>query len=160
MARVDPTAKADPLRATRRFMATGIVSAAVGMGLAVAAAVTPIGASADRGNVAADQRVPQVDHTPVDASALIRQVAGSRLIRPSQVQAAVKDTGAAARLLERLKLQSVVNMGGESVAYVRVGQEGVRSVRAGGRVLDFVVESVGPGAVKLSLDGVVVTLTH
>jgi hypothetical protein len=87
-------------------------------------------------------------------------VAGSRLIRPAQVQPAVKDSGAAQKLLARLKLQSVVDMSGEHVAYIRVKDEGVQAIRGGSYVLDFLVESVQPGRVRLSLDGVIVELAY
>lgn len=147
-------------RATRRFMVMGVAAGVMTLSLLVFASVAPIAGSNRSANRSAQPSVPEFQGPVADTHSLLTKVAGSRLIRPAQVQAAVKDTGAAQRLLERLKLQSVVNMNGEPVAYVRVNKNGVQSVRAGGRLLDFLVESVKPGEVKLSLDGVVVTLRY
>ncbi len=96
----------------------------------------------------------------LDSQSLLLKMAGRRLIRPAQIQAAVKDTGAAQRLLSKLKLQGVVQMGGDHVAYIQVADRGVQTVRVGSSVLDFMVEAVESGRVKLSLDGVEVELTH
>jgi len=91
---------------------------------------------------------------------LLVKMAGKRLIRPSQVQAAVKDTGAAQRLLAKLNLQGVVDMRGNLIAYIGVKGQGVKTVRQGGSVLEFVVKSIEPNRVVLSLQGVEVELTH
>jgi len=88
------------------------------------------------------------------------QIARRRLIRPPEVKAAVKDSGAAQRLLEQLKLHGVVRMEREYVAYVEVTERPVRAVRKGEKLLEFVVESVAPGRVVLSLQGVEVILEH
>lgn len=146
-------------------MIAGLVCCGLAVVAVIASLVIPVDSQEELAAQHSRQEVPQIQLSGVpgagaDYDGLMVKVAGSRLIRPAQVQAAVKDTGAAQRLLERLKLQSVVSMGGQPVAYLRVNKEGVQSVRAGGRVLDFIVESVKPGEVKLSLDGVVVTLGH
>ena len=99
------------------------------------------------------------DAMPSIAS-LKAQIARRRLIRPPEVKAAVKDSGAAQRLLEQLKLQGVVRMGQEYVAYVKVAERPVRSVRKGEKLLEFDVENVTPGRVVLSLQGVEVILEH
>jgi hypothetical protein len=91
---------------------------------------------------------------------LLAKMAGRRLVRPAQVQAAVKDTGAAARLLAKLNLQGVVDIGGELVAYIQVDKRSVKTVRKGEKVLELTVEEIQPGSVKLSLEGVVVELSH
>ncbi len=88
------------------------------------------------------------------------QIARRRLIRPPEVKAAVKDSGAAQRLLDQLKLHGVVRMEREYVAYVEVDKRGVRAVRKGEKLLEFIVESVAPGRVVLSLQGVEVILEH
>ena len=91
---------------------------------------------------------------------LMASIAERPLIRAPQVQAAVKDSGAAARLAKMLKFQGVVNMGGESVAYINVDKSGVKSVRKGQKILEFVVERIESGGVVLSLDGVEVNLGY
>lgn len=138
----------------------GLVAFAVGVAAMVAAAAWPIPGDAELESMGGVSRVPEAPEAAVTAADLARAVAGRRLIRPSQVRAAVKDTGLAARLLERLKLQSVVQMHGESVAYVKVENGGVKSVRAGGRLLDFEVRQVEPGRVVLVLEGVEAVLSH
>ena len=100
---------------------------------------------------------------PVDApdvSLLLETMAGRRLIRPSQVQAAVKDKGVAARLVKKLKLQGVLRMGDTLVAYIAVKDQGVQTLREGEMILEFLVKSIEPGKVTLSLEGVEVVLSH
>jgi hypothetical protein len=91
---------------------------------------------------------------------LLAKMAGWRLIKPAQVQAAVKDTGLAQTLLKRLKLQGVVQMGSTLTAYIQVEKQGTQTVKQGGKILDFIVQKVEPGGVTLSLEGVEVTLSH
>ena len=91
---------------------------------------------------------------------LLSRMAGVVLIRPAAVQAAVKNDGTAERLLKKLKLCGVVELGEERVAYVQVEKEGVRTVRKGQRLLDFVVEDIEGGKLTWSLEGVVVVLDH
>ena len=93
-----------------------------------------------------------------DLAGLLRQAAGSELIRPAQVRAAVKDTGAAGRLAKMLGLQGVVQIEGTFTAYIAVKDQGVKTVREGDKILDFVVKDLEPGRVVLSLDGVEVQL--
>jgi len=144
----------------RRFMGVGIVLLLAAVGLAIAACLVPVAIDEESMAASRHQLVPRMTGVSLDERQLTQAVAGRRLIRPAQVQAAVKDNGAAQRLLERLKLQSLVQMGGEPVAYVRVKGEGVQSVRAGGRILDFRVDKITAGGLTLSLDGVVVLLSR
>lgn len=96
----------------------------------------------------------------INTNLLLKKMAGRRLIRPSQVQAAVKDTGLADRLAKKLKLQGIVQMKGSYVAYIGVEKQGVKSLKEGEKILDFLVESIKGNEVVLSLDGVQVTLQH
>ncbi len=93
-----------------------------------------------------------------DLVSLFGKMVGRRLIKPSQIKAAVKNTGAAARLLKKLKLQGIVQMGGSSVAYIKVEKKGVKSIRQGDKLLEFVVTKVKSNHVVLELDGVEVKL--
>lgn len=95
-----------------------------------------------------------------DTGPLLARIAGMRLIRPTQAQAAVKDSGAAKQLAKNLKLHGVVETGGELVAYIQVEKQGVKTVRKGETVLDFTVERIEPAKVLLSLQGVEVWLQH
>lgn len=91
---------------------------------------------------------------------LVREVAARNLVRPAQVLAAVKDTGAAQAMLKRLQLEGVCDTGSGTVAYVCVdGREHV-SVRRGDALLSFAVADVESGRVTLSLEGVEVTLGY
>ena len=66
--------------------------------------------------------------------------------------------------MKRLKLQGVVHIGVEVIAYIEVGEDGakgkatVRRVREGENVLSFTVETIEPGSVTLMLDGVLTKL--
>ena len=144
----------------RRFLAFGVALFVATACLLLAACFIPITIAEESMAASSRQSVPQIVETTLDEQGLTQTVAGRRLIRPAQVQAAVKDNGAAQRLLERLKLQSLVKMGGEMVAYVNVKGEGVQSVRTGGQLLDFRVDGIAAGGLKLSLDGVDVLLSR
>lgn len=91
---------------------------------------------------------------------LLPSLAGRNLIAPSQVRAAVRATGTEAALLKKLRLQGVLDLGGQPVAYVQVEKEGLKVVHEGDKLLEFSVVSIKPGHVALSLDGVAVSLTH
>jgi hypothetical protein len=96
----------------------------------------------------------------IDLRPLLVKVTGRTLIRPAEVQAAVKSDGTAERLVKQLKLEGVVTMGGTSVAYIRVKQDGLKAVREGDSVLEFSVKRVEPDKVTLSLQGVTVPLDN
>lgn len=97
---------------------------------------------------------------PPKMEELLRKVSDRRLIRPAQIQAAVKDNGVAEKMAKNLKLRGVVQLGKDMVAYVEVGKFGVKSVHSGEKVLEFVVEDIQPGLVTLSLNGVNVVLRN
>lgn len=96
----------------------------------------------------------------LSVSDVLRQTAGRRLIRPAQIIAAVKDTGAAERLVKRLKLQGIIEMGGRKVAYVQVDGQNTVSVREGQKVLDMTVAKIESSRVEFSLDGVQASLAY
>ena len=95
-----------------------------------------------------------------DLSSFLAEMAGRRLFRPAQIQAAVKDTGLARKLLGGLTLCGVTQIGNDRLAYVKTKAGAVKKVKVGEKVLDFVVEQIEPGQLTLSLDGVNVKLTH
>jgi hypothetical protein len=97
---------------------------------------------------------------PTNIQSLLVKIASRRLIMPSQVKAAVKDTGVARKLLEKLKLRGVVQIGADQVAYIRVEKKTTRKVREGEKLLSFVVKKIESGKVVLSLEGVEVVLRH
>jgi len=147
-------------RLADRFTIVGTVmllTAAAGLVLSL---LVPVKETESTANVAGGTELPALPETGKDLKPLLVKMAGVRLIKPPQVQAAVKDTGAAAKLVKKLALQGVVRMGDELVAYISVVKEGVKTVRRGGHVLEFVVEDVAPGKVTLSLQGVQVVLEH
>ena len=101
-----------------------------------------------------------IPHDQPELSPLMHQMAGRYLIKPAQIKAAVKDTGIADRLAKKLKLQGIVQMGGKSVAYVQVEKQGVKSVKEGDKLLEFLVEKIGADQVTLNLDGVQIKLQN
>ena len=146
-------------RLTGRFISAGVVVFGLGVIALVAAVVVPISGEAASLRERSRQLKSPLSESQ-DVQPLLLKMAGVRLIKPSQVQAAVKDSGAAQRLAKKLKLQGVVQMPNGLVAYIKVDNEGVKSVREGGKVLDFVVDRIEPGKVTVSLQAVVVTLEH
>lgn len=141
----------------RRAGLTALAFSVLAMALAIALPVRadPKVRPADTGV----ERLRQAWQKP-DWAELLPLLAGRNLIAPAQAQAAVRNTGAAAELLKRMRLQGVVQMNGEPAAYVQVEKEGLKVVRKGDKLLEFSVEAVEPGHVNLSLDGVAVTLTY
>jgi hypothetical protein len=131
-----------------------------GVALVVLAATGPINPRRQAGAIAIPGRIEPISTSRADVEPLLARLAGTILIRPAQVQAAVKSDGTAERLLKKLKLQGDVQVGSEMVAYIQVddGTKAVRSIRKGQTVLDFAVENVEAGKVTLSLQGVVVVL--
>lgn len=146
--------------AVRRFIGVGVAALGLSVALVLAAALVPMQSRASGSSMAGREAVPTIPRSDPDLHQLLVKVAGSRLIRPAQVQPAVKDDGAAQELLARLTLQSIVQLGGEPVAYVRIENKGVQTLKEGGRILAFVVEEIKGGRIKLSLDGVMVNLTY
>lgn len=144
----------------RRLMAAGVIALGVSLVSVAIAAVIPIGGDCEPVNVAADEGLSRPAGPPPDLDGLLREMAGRRLIRPSQTLAAVRDSGAAAKLLGKLKLQGVVQIADGLVAYVQVDKQGTKTVRAGEKLLDFVVKDIEPSKVTLSLEGVEVSLSH
>jgi len=145
---------------SRRLVVAGLVLLGLSLIAVVFASVMPIGGEYRPVNVAAEEGLCGPVLESPDLDGLLRTMAGRRLIRPSQVLAAVKDSGAASKLLNKLKLQGIVKITDELVAYVQVDSQGTRTVRAGDKLLDFVVKDIGSGQVTLSLEGVEVSLSH
>lgn len=141
-----------------RFRRGGEVLACLGLAVLLGAILLPIEPSTPAGADSSRGPVASLKAPARDVRKLVGEIAGRALIRPPQVQAAVKDLGVAARLLGQLKLQGVVRLGGEQVAYVQVEKQGVKTVRQGQELLEFVVKEILPGKVVLSMDGVEVTL--
>ena len=145
---------------SHRLAVAGVVVLGLSLATVVIAAVIPIGGDYGPVNVVAEEGLGQAGMSAPDLDALLREMAGRRLIRPSQGLAAVKDSGAASKLLSKLKLQGVVRTTDRLVAYVQIDKQGTKTVRTGDKLLDFVVKDIESGKVTLSLEGVEVSLTH
>jgi len=157
------TSQADIRRAmviSRCVVVAGAVVLGLSLVTVVIAAVIPIGGDHEPVNVVAEEGLGRPVVSAPDTDGLLREMAGRRLIRPSQALAAVKDSGAASKLLGKLKLQGVVRTADRLIAYVQVDKQGTKTVRTGDKLLDFVVKNVEPGKVTLSLEGVEVSLSH
>lgn len=150
------------MQLARRFCALGAVLGGGGVVLAILAGTLPIRVDVDRQSTASGMALESRADSRAEIEPLLARLAGMPLIRPAQVQAAVKNDGSAERLLKKLKLQGVVQVGSELVAYIQVDDGGkvVRSIHSGQTVLDFNVENIEPGKVTLSLQGVVVVLSQ
>ncbi|MGE5608212.1 MAG: hypothetical protein ACM359_03070 [Bacillota bacterium] len=149
-------------RLAGRFFALGAGLSGGGVLLVLLAATLPIQAEPETKATAERVSLEPKPAARAEVEPLLARLAGMTLIRPAQVQAAVKNDGTAERLLKKLKLQGVVQVGSEMVAYIQVDDGGkvVRSVRKGQTILDFSIDGVEPGKVTLSLQGVVVVLGH
>ncbi len=143
-----------------RLAKLGIVSAALGMAALVTACFAPIAGDVNDAVIVDRAELPSISNADSGIEPLLREMAGRRLIRPSQARAAVKDDGTAERLARKLKLQGVVESEGQYIAYIGIEKAGVRTVRQGEQVLNFSVDKVEPGRVMLSLEGVQIALTH
>lgn len=147
-------------RAARRVRAIAVTLAVLAAAATVAALFVPI-QSASNAALATESRSPtSLPAVGEDLQPLLAAMAGNNIIRPAQVQAAVKDDGAAEKMLAKLNLQGVIQMGDDLVAYVQVEKGSVQTVKTGDKLLSFVVEKVEPSKVSLSLQGVVVTLSR
>ena len=144
-----------------RMRAVALCLLVLSVALLAAAVFVPIGRTVDA-SVAAQKALPMlpVMREQEDLQALLARTAGRHLIRPAQVQPAVKDSGNAQLLLKRLKLQGVVEIGSDMTAYIQLDKKEVKSVARGEKVLEFDVESIEPGKVTLSLEAVRVYLVH
>ena len=129
------------------------------MGL-VAAALWPVPSGAGDQAAPAHSGLGSLATAPRDLREILNGIVGRPLIRPGQVTAAVKKTGAAERLAKQLKLHGIVMMPDGPAAYIAVANEGVVDVRAGGQVLEFSVKKIDSGTVTLSLDGEEVQLRN
>jgi len=143
------------------WLACGAGALAVAAVAAVLAAAlgpikTDLPMATDRGKARAGPPAP----VAVNIEPLKAQIARRRLFRSPEIKAAVKDSGAARRLLEQLKLHGVVRISQEYVAYIGVAEGPVRAVRKGQKLLEFTVDDVAPGRVILSLEGIEVILEH
>jgi len=146
-----------PLQTERRWSAWyacfGVGLSLAAASLVVAAAVAPMVDEQDALSGDA-RRIPPLPQPGESIGPLLAKASSTRLIMPAQVQAAIKDNGAAEKMLARLKLQGVVQIGNESIAYVVVEKEGIKTLRKGDQLLSFTVESVSAGRVQLSYEGI------
>lgn len=128
--------------------------------LVMAAAFLPLNFADEFPQNLVSERVPVLNSPQKNSGDLQHMITRrvEELIRPLQGIAAVKDDGVAQRMAKRLKLQGVINMGGEYVAYIGVDKGQVVAVKAGGDILDFSVIKVDDKSVILSREGVEVAL--
>ena len=147
-----------PARLTRILLGAAMALASLGAVTVVLAALwpmpRPLADSSQSGHL------PELSGERAGVNELAGALDRRRLLQPSEVQAAVKDSGAAAEMLARLKLRGVVQIGDQPQAYVMVVDEGDRTVRVGDKLLEFEVQKISPGSVELSLQGVLVQLTY
>ncbi len=144
----------------KRMMVCGSLLLALSLVMLLVALAYPIEFDTQGRNTTRRRQVTLLTAPKRQTGLLLKKMAGRRLMRPSQIQAAIKDDGRAERLLKALKLQGVVQMGDDYVAYVQIDKRGVRAIRRGEAILGFSVQNVEPGKVTLSLEGVQAVLSH
>jgi hypothetical protein len=149
-------------RIARRLAQASLALAALSVAAVAAAIVWPIAPAEHLASVAKGEGFAPIADSKQNLQGVLDRLSSRQtpLISPPQVQAAVKDSGSAAKLVKRLKLQGIVQIGGGYVAYVQVEEQGLKTVKKGESLLDFVVQEVAPGKVVLSLEGVEVVLGH
>jgi len=144
-----------------RAMAVGLILLALSLAAMVAAIFWPLSLEATAGGNPRPQRVPTISkaHQPwADLQSTISNQE-HELIKPLQGIAAVKDDGVAQRMAQRLRLQGIVNMGGQYVAYVAVDKDpSAMSLRTGSKILEFTVVSVEEKTITLDREGVQIVL--
>ena len=146
-------------RLARAFLTGGVCVLVLTAAMLVWASATPLKIGSGTQSAGRSRAIVTISDAPTDIKPLLWKMAGNSLIRPAQVQAAVKDKGAAQTLAKRLKLQGVVQMAGAFTAYVRIDKN-TQKVSEGDKILEFVVSKIQPGKVTLNLDGVEVILGH
>jgi len=144
----------------RRLRVVALVVLLLGGAMIPLAGFFPISLEGEPVDVARRRPVRGMAEGPKSVEPLLGKLAGRRLIRPAQVQAAVQDGGVAAKLLKQLTLRGVAQRNGGRAAYVEVEKGGTKVVRKGDTLLGFLVEDVAPGRVSLSLEGVLLELNH
>jgi len=147
-----------PDRWAQLLLAAGAVIAAASVSAVALAVFWPL--PSPSAFVGGGGSLPQLSDQRADTTELAAAIGRRRLLEPAEIQAAVKDAGAAQDLLGRMRLQGVVQMGDQPQAYVMIQDEGVKVLRVGDQVLGFQVEKIEAGKVELSLEGVRVMLTH
>ncbi len=148
------------IRNADRFMWIGIAVAVVFLAVLLSAPFVPIDSDVKLSEQRSISGIKPLTRDPQEMGGLLQQISGRHLIRPAQIQAAVKNTGVAAQLVKRLKLLGIARMKDNLVAYIQVDTGRVATVRKGETILDFIVEDIQSGKVALSLDGVNVVLVH
>jgi hypothetical protein len=161
MANKNPITTLVPAKNTiQRFLWFSIIFAATAMVLVILSVLMsiPIEVEAEGSEIVRQFTMLQTEKPSIQS--LQTKIVNRNLIKPSQAKAAVKNSGAAEQLLKKLKLQGVVQLGSQKVAYIQVEKQGTQKVQAGGKLLGFDVKEVDTGKVVLSLEGVEVELTH
>lgn len=147
-------------RITDRFVLVGAALTLLSFIAVIVAILFPIDIDVKMKGVSKAVEFAPLAASERDMNSLLLNMAGRPLIRPSQIKAAVKDTGAAAQLLKKLKLQGIVKLGNSFVAYIEVEKHSVVTVRRGEKILEFTVKDIEAQKIVLSLEGVEVSLGH
>ena len=146
--------------AAARFAFCGGVLLTIAVGVLAYALVGPIGSTPGVSSSASRSPLPPIPQKTRSIESLLIQCGTKELIRATRVQAAVKDTGVAKELAKRLKLEGVIELDGQYVAYIKRDKSPSISLREQDTILDFTVRAVKPGRVVLSIDGIDVVLSQ
>lgn len=143
-----------------RFLLIALLILVAGIGLVILAGLIPVSGDPSAKEIAINRSFEFQAGSSPSLPPLLAQLVSRKLIQPAQVKAAVKDSGAAEKILQKLKLQGVVQLGNEAIAYIQVEKQGTVKVRRQEKILGLEVIRIEPGRVTLSLEGVEVVLCH
>ena len=148
-------------RVARRLLRAALAVFGLACIALVGAATVPINVAVEESPSATTRAIDAANSSDTaNLRPLLIKLATSELLRPAQLQAAVKDDGTAQQLLKSLKLQGIIEMEQKNVAYIQVEKQGVKTVRVGETISEFTVEKIEPNRVTLSYRGVIVILGH
>lgn len=146
------------LRWTQRLARGAAILALLAAATLVTVLVMPLAGATSHSGPSGRLAIKPVEAT--DYRVLATRLAGATFIRPAQIKAAVRDSGAAQKLLKRLKLQGIVEAGEGRIAYIAIEGMGVQTVRSGEQVLDFTIQDIKANSIVLTLEGVQVELRY
>src|SRR6185503_12509775 len=111
-----------------------IACIAVPGAILIYAALSPLSLDPQISQASRPRELKPLPRTGEDISPLVEKVVVRELIKPAQIKSAVKDDGAAAKLLSKLKLQGVVQSQSSFIAYIRVEEKSVKTVKRGDKL--------------------------
>ena len=148
----------DTVKLTRYIYYASVVLCIISLSLLILCFLIPLGNQ--QVNSRGKSTTSYINHSisQYELKPLLEKMMLQRLIRPAQIQAAVKDDGLAQKLVKKLKLQGIVLQNEHYIAYVRLPDKRTARIRDNDMIIDFNVDRITSQSVTLSLNGVQVEL--